>query len=89
MKKEIILTLAREACLTYLHTGEQINLSPDFPDWLKLDKTGLYFTLFDYAGNIRSQFGHFLPTQECLGKEIIFQGLACIKGGGIYKPILK
>lgn len=73
--KDYCLKLALDALKTYLFTGKTLALPRDCPKELTQKEAGV-FVSFHKGDELRGCIGTFLPTQPCIGDEIIACAIA-------------
>ncbi|MCX6811235.1 MAG: AmmeMemoRadiSam system protein A [Candidatus Berkelbacteria bacterium] len=85
--KDYYPKLATHALEEFLETGKNLSLPKDCPKKLKEKKAGV-FVSFHKGDELRGCIGTYLPTQNCIGNEII----ACAIAAGRdprFEPIKK
>jgi len=73
--KNYYTQLAKKSLEEYLETGKAPGLPMDCPEELKEKKAGV-FVSFHKGDELRGCIGTFLPTQPCIGDEIIACAIA-------------
>ena len=73
--KDYYLKLATQALEEFLETGKNFALPSDCPKELKEKKAGV-FVSFHKGDELRGCIGTFLPTQPCIGDEVVACSIA-------------
>jgi AmmeMemoRadiSam system protein A len=73
--KDYYLKLATSALKKHLEDGKTIELPSDYPQELKEKQAGA-FVSFHKGDELRGCIGTFLPTQPCVGDEVIACAIA-------------
>ncbi len=85
-REDPYVQLARSALEQFVRTGERIDLPEELPQELYEDRAGTFVSL-KIDGNLRGCIGTIMPTQSCMGEEIIENAISAAVRDHRFSPV--